>query len=718
MVYHNLVDETLGQYHLHTLLGSGGMGSVYLAQDNSLKRKVAIKVIASHLSSNKQVMARFTREATISAKLEHPNIAPVYGFGTAKGVAYVAMRYLTGGSLARRLEQRAKAGRPMVSLGETADLLRQIGSALDYAHGHGIIHRDIKPANIMFDNQGVPYIIDFGVAKLTAGGTTYTQEGATIGTPNYMPPEQWQGKDLSPATDQYALAVVVYQLLAGRVPFDGDSAYVLMNKHINETPPDLRQFRPNIPVAIIDILNRALHKDPQQRFPSCHALAQAFESAIGDNREQTTSIFTFPVRPELPLKTVLERPATPISRYQERPTIFSSTKGWFIGGIAIITVLIVALVLLLSNVLDTSDDTLPIPTNVASEGLNEGTEPPFVTNVPTVNVQEAALATRDYINTQTAQAWTHTPTPNNNATIEAQLTQFHFADLTATAQLWTPIPSTLIVFQYPQPTQIPKPSQTPQPTQIDYTTALGYSSSTRVNTNQDWQIVEQTVNNVVMVMVPTGCFMMGSSSDQINYAVNQLGAFRDWLNDEQPAHLQCFDEPFWIDKYEVTQAQFRQLGGIKSNPNGYIGDNYPVDSITWYEASNFCQLRGGRLPTEAEWEYAARGVDSLIFPWGNTFVSSYVIYKENHPSPANVGSRSEGISWVGAYDLAGNAWEYTSSYYAPYPYTISNEQNATSQRVIRGGAWVYTDEFTRSAFREGTNPSEIYDSIGFRCVMP
>ncbi|HRF95077.1 MAG TPA: serine/threonine-protein kinase, partial [Aggregatilineales bacterium] len=171
----------------------------------------------------------------------------------------------------------------------------------------------IKPANIMFDNQGKPYVVDFGIAKLTGAGTAFTQTGAAMGTPNYMPPEQWRGETLSPNADQYALGVMVYQLLTGRVPFDGDSAFVLMHKHLNEQPTPLNILRPDIPPAVMLVIARAMAKEPAQRFQSCTAFAQAFEGTVEGNKGQPTGMFMFKVRPSQTTNAVpvSNRPHTP-----------------------------------------------------------------------------------------------------------------------------------------------------------------------------------------------------------------------------------------------------------------------------------------------------------------------------------------------------------------------------------------------------------------------
>src|SRR5688572_6617819 len=195
----NLRGRQLGQYELRDLLGAGGMGAVYRAFQVNLKREVAVKVLPPHFAIDPDYLQRFNREAEISASLEHSHIVPVYDFGVDNDIVYVVMRLLTGGTLAQRLQQSLRDKRPLPSLDETADLLRQLASALDYAHSRNVIHRDIKPGNIMFDHHGSAYLVDFGIAKLMSGATLSITGpgGAGLGTPAYMPPEQWQGLELT-----------------------------------------------------------------------------------------------------------------------------------------------------------------------------------------------------------------------------------------------------------------------------------------------------------------------------------------------------------------------------------------------------------------------------------------------------------------------------------------------------------------------------------------
>jgi formylglycine-generating enzyme required for sulfatase activity len=241
-----------------------------------------------------------------------------------------------------------------------------------------------------------------------------------------------------------------------------------------------------------------------------------------------------------------------------------------------------------------------------------------------------------------------------------------------------------------------------------------------VTRNDDWEPIVQNINGGQMALVPAGCFMMGSE---------------DGNDDEQPIHEVCFEEPFWIDVYEVSNARFGSVGCEEQSSE----DEQPRNCVSWYEAADHCEARGARLPTEAEWEYAARGPDALIYPWGNEFDcslgnfddetqrNSYVVEGgegcDGFVVTAPVGSFPGGASWVGAYDMSGNAWEWVSDWYDPGYYANSPTLNPQGpdtgeHRVQRGGSWDdHGTNSLRAANRQWNRPVSAYPYHGFRCVL-
>src|SRR5258708_5197538 len=270
----NLVGTTLGQYEVLELLGQGGMATVYKARQPSMDRFVAIKVISGDLLDNPEFISRFEREAWLIARLQHTNILPVYDYGRDNETLYLVMRLVDGGSLDQRLRRGA------LSLGEVSRLLTPIGAALTYAHSEGIIHRDLKPNNILLDRQGAPYLTDFGIAKLVTSNLALTATGTVVGTPSYMAPEQWRGEEIDARTDIYALGVMLYEMLTGKLPFTGDTPYVLMYNHIDGLPPTPTALSPDLPEGVNEVIHKAMAKDPDDRYGSAEQMAAAFSSLL------------------------------------------------------------------------------------------------------------------------------------------------------------------------------------------------------------------------------------------------------------------------------------------------------------------------------------------------------------------------------------------------------------------------------------------------------
>ncbi len=266
------------------------------------------------------------------------------------------------------------------------------------------------------------------------------------------------------------------------------------------------------------------------------------------------------------------------------------------------------------------------------------------------------------------------------------------------------------------------------------------AASPYITRNDDWMPEVREFNGVEMVLVPVGCFTMGSTDEQIDTALAQciasaIDCRRSVFENESPTTEICFDEPFWIDRYEVTNAQFARFNGVAEHESYFEGDNLPRENITWLESRDFCEERGARLPTEAEWEYAARGPDGLIYPWGNTFDGTRANFcdtnceydwkdtnsDDGYQYTAPVGSYAGGVSWVGAYDMSGNVYEWvnTSAEYGfPYPYNAGDgresDSDNNSMHGRRGGYWAFSETSMRAAGRAGSNDAAPPD--GFRCA--
>lgn len=267
------IGKKLGNYEITELIGKGGMAGVYKAHQPSMNRTVAIKIMSQQFTGDELFVKRFKNEAELIAQLEHAHILPVYDFGEEDGTLYIVMRYLPSGTLADRI---AANGMP---LKDAVTIFVQIARALDYAHSRGVIHRDLKPGNILVDRQSNSFLSDFGIAKSLEQTRNLTGTGGVVGTPTYMSPEQGLGEPLDARSDIYALGVLLFEMLTGKIPFEADNAMAVMLKHINEVAPSPKSMNPSIPPQVEDVVLRALEKTPADRFASAGEMADMLENA-------------------------------------------------------------------------------------------------------------------------------------------------------------------------------------------------------------------------------------------------------------------------------------------------------------------------------------------------------------------------------------------------------------------------------------------------------
>jgi serine/threonine protein kinase len=272
--------DRIGDYRIERRIGHGGMGVVYLAERPRLGGSVALKILSEELAADERFRDRFVRESQMASSLDHPNIIPVYDAGDADGVFYISMRYVDGPSLKSLLESETLE--PMRAL----SLLAQVGSALDAAHEHGLIHRDVKPANILVASGGASefgehiYLTDFGVSKRVESHSGLTGTGQFVGTLSYAAPEQIEGKPVDRRADIYALGCVLYEMLVGKKPFERENDVAVLWAHVTEPPPRLTDERPDLPKGLDAVVQQALAKAPDERYPSCRELVADARAAL------------------------------------------------------------------------------------------------------------------------------------------------------------------------------------------------------------------------------------------------------------------------------------------------------------------------------------------------------------------------------------------------------------------------------------------------------
>lgn len=383
------IGENIGPYRILEQLGQGGMATVYKAYHPALDRHVALKVLHPAFKEDPNFLGRFQREAKLVAKLEHPNIVPIYDFAEHEGYPYLVMKFIEGETLKARLT------RGRLSTEEILKITHAVGAALSYAHHKGILHRDIKPSNVLLTPDGQIYLADFGLARLAAASDSTLSTDVLIGTPQYISPEQANGlKDLDARSDVYCFGVMLYEMVVGRVPFNADTPYAIVHDHIYKPLPLPRKINPAISEAVEIVLLKALAKDRNDRYPDVAALVKAFETAL-------TAPQAAPLIREVAAVSKLN-PEPPPSKAQTTPIPVSKTpttgkrRGsscWVVGawvGLGLIILIVILVVLRASRTWIGNRNQVVLTPAAATQILLISTVNPE--QQPAFNVVNAALS--------------------------------------------------------------------------------------------------------------------------------------------------------------------------------------------------------------------------------------------------------------------------------------------------------------------------------------
>jgi serine/threonine-protein kinase len=694
----NFTGQDIGRYRIIEPLGQGGMATVYRAYDTHLECEVAVKFIRMERLSREEeqkTLKRFEREAKEIARLTHPNIVKVTDYGEYNGTPYLVMEYLPGGTL------KQLAGKP-VPYDQAARLLAPVARALEAAHQKNLIHRDIKPANILLTEGGQPMVSDFGIAKILGvqGGTTLTSTNVAIGTPEYMAPEQWLNQ-ISAQSDIYSLGVVLYELVTGRKPYTADTPTAIFLKQSNDPLPRPRSFVPDLPEEVEKVLYKALSKKPEDRYASMGNFAATLEGLAG---------LIKPIQPPLPqvFETVTVRPEAPtvvpgppeleIFRTEDTGQGIPASPSAVMGG---------------TPPAESSSIPVSIPQKAASD------RPSIRGWVWSAVVAAVLVGLVGLVGVLALIGWAVSKKPSSLPATQI-LQGLAVRQPTATTGLFmAPIPPTSTM------TIGPTPALTPAPTQAEAPAATATQGPTPMPLPEIISTKISPKDGMVMVYVPAGEFLMGSNNTIDSQA----------YSDELPQHTVYLDA-YWIDQTEVTNAQYAQCAGVgqctppyktrSSTHSSYYRDaqyaNYPVIYVDWNQAQVYCTWAGRRLPSEAEWEKAARGTDGRIYPWGDTAPGQGILnYNNNKGDTTAVGSYPSGASPYGALDMAGNVWEWVNDWYSNSYYQHSPARNPTgpdsgTSRVLRGGSWDRDGRHVRSAGRYANYPQYSYNHLGFRCA--
>jgi len=328
-----------GRYRIMRKLGSGGMADVYLAEDEELGRRVAIKILNDKYAPDDQFVERFRREAKNAAGLSHPNIVSIYDRGEAEGTYYIAMEYLDGRSLKELVVARGPLPIP-----DAIAATRQVLSALRFAHRKGVVHRDIKPHNVMADADGRLKVTDFGIAR--AGVSQMTEAGSIIGTAQYLSPEQARGAPVDQRSDLYSMGIVLYEMLTGQVPFTGESPVEIAMKHLSDPPRPPSLLRPDIPPDLDMVVLRALAKNPEDRFQTAEEMdaelgrVAAGASVTAETADAATAVLSGAALASAPTAIVPPRrpptEARPSYRYADPPRRRRPVWPWLLALLLVV----------------------------------------------------------------------------------------------------------------------------------------------------------------------------------------------------------------------------------------------------------------------------------------------------------------------------------------------------------------------------------------------
>lgn len=699
----------IDRYHILEQLGQGGMATVYLAHDPRLDRKVAVKVIRQDAfppAILDKILKRFDLEAKALARLNHPNIVGVIDYGVYNDAPYLVMQFIPSGTL------KEKINHP-VHYSDAAQILAPIAKALAYAHEEKIIHRDVKPSNILITRSGEPVLTDFGIAKIfeEAEGNTLTSTGMGLGTPEYMAPEQWQGKACA-SSDQYALGVIFYEMITGQKPYIADTPPAVMLKQATEPFPKPSQYVSDLPEQVEFVSLKLLAKDPQNRYDSMRVLAKVLERFAQESHkisaaEEKSKLETLPI------------PDDQIDVITKYDLVNDKTSD------------------LLGNIEDklgspvrpdqkisTTTDQISVEEELKSIENNED----LLGHVTRKELmQENDLLEHD-------KAFDHSSHNNDHKKILAivifgfiivlfiMLLFFvlNFPNISSKSIVESKATETISLYLFSTKTY--QPTATPTTTITVTITQTPFPSASPLPTLGIESTLISEIDGMEMVYVPAGSFLMGTDSIEA------------YIIDEKPEH-EVYLDAYWIDKFEVSNAQYAlcvaagdcvaPADSSSYNRGSYYDnsayDDYPVIHVNWFDALAYCKWAERDLPTEAQWEKAARGTDGLIYPWGNEIPNKNLANFRASNTTAT-GSFPLGSSPYGVMDMAGNVWEWVNDWHGEDYYSLSPDQNPNGPtigeyKVLRGGSWNYYDGGAlRSFVRHYSNPDNSHYLYGFRCA--
>jgi serine/threonine protein kinase/formylglycine-generating enzyme required for sulfatase activity len=669
----------LGQYRVLQLLGQGGMGLVFRAEDLQLQRPVALKVMRPAVARHPIARERFLREARATAKVVHENVVTIFQVGEDRGVPFIVMQLLEGLTLEALLRRQGQGG-PALSLPQVLKLGREIARGLGAAHGKGLIHRDVKPANVWLDSSagGRVKILDFGLvlaapdAASNAAANRLTQLGTFLGTPAYVAPEQGWGDDkLDGRADLFSLGCILYRLCAGRVPWAGSTAMDTLVAVALEEPTPLSACKPDLPPRFAGLVMQLISRKPDDRPKSADVVVQEIH-AIERELE---------ARPAPPPHLPAPPPPPPSAPPAPRPR---------------------------------------------SAGVRQ--PPAAAPPVRPSRIRQAPAEPRPILRRPSRGK------PERRWAVAFAVICALMAAVGVAACVW------LFTVAGEKPAQAERQEKPNPPAGAANEGGPGPAPQDPPRPAPDRVVVNSV--GMRLVLIPAGKFLMGTSdadAARINREPLKGYTYPEWEKTELPQHEVRITRAFYLGAYEVTQGQYEQVMGVNPSANKESPE-HPVERVVWPEAMEFCRRLSGRpeeaaagrtyrLPTDAEWEYCCRAGTTTLFHQGDTLSARQANIDGKNPfaaeklasrgKTAKVGSYAPN-AW-GLYDMHGNVWEWCADGDRRYGREAVNDPRGPEAplddkkggRVLRGGSW--REGACRSAFRKA-RPPLVYrgPNVGFR----
>ncbi|MBN1292639.1 MAG: SUMF1/EgtB/PvdO family nonheme iron enzyme [Candidatus Latescibacteria bacterium] len=762
------------RYNILRELGRGGMAIVFLAVDNRLERKVALKLLPQELSYDENLATRFIREAKTAAQLFHPNIIQIHDVEMNGDFYYFSMAYIEGVPLDQILKKSGSLTPKVV-----AQLGVLVSFALQHAHEKGVIHRDIKPENIIINKKRQPIVVDFGIAKAQKSAKL-SQTGMLIGTPMYMSPEQIKGEEVDGRSDIYSLGSVLYQMSVGKSPFHGLAQAALLYNQVHELPPVPQGVNNNVPKPLSDIIMKAIAKNPDDRFQTAAELGKTLHEAILSKPSKIT------VNPKTPkpdkkvsdsnreedkkakLDETVILSAAEISEKQQpvqsdvsdnlgdtliAPSIKNSKKKINIDVkqdskkksgtpyvLAALSAIMIGLLMYsiytmipekkslrnstpLSEMKNQAEDNNMTHEEILPKSTDKP-EPEKTVKKETFPQKPSDAEPRFPSKkpaTDKLKPQSSTDEPSEANPVQERKPE-RFSDMQKEKSSESPkIIDSKPVSILP-PSRIPgkkEEPKIPEPTEEkNVAVAIREESEFKPEVQPEKPALKPVETaSIIWIPIPGGTFIMGDSRGDMDERMMCRPIHRVTVSAFQMSQNEISVEQYAVFLRSTGHPEPALWQGQLANPGR------PVINVSWHDAMAFAKWAGARLPTEAEWEYAARGgLEQMLYPWGNDSPEKYANYGNdwNNGNGWLTSLKKSGSypsNKFGLQDMAGNVWEWCMDWLGPYEAGLHVNPAGISQgdrRVVRGGGWNSSIMSVRNSVRGGRNPDYKGTHTGFR----